>query len=141
MVVRRIQLSGSCESGFTIIEVMIAFTILAIGLAAIGTAQLSALRLTTTSKHLSQAMYLAEEQMEVFRSMPWGPTFSIAAANVPDPANPLSPVAGDMTSYTRSWTIQPAQPPHGLTEITVTVVWTNSNGLRQTAALKGLKGA
>ena len=141
MVVRRIQPSGSCESGFTIIEVMIAFTILAIGLAAIGTAQLSALRLTTTSKHLSQAMYLAEEQMEIFHSMPFNATFQIAATDVPDPTNPLIPVIGDSSSYNRTWTIAPNQPPSGLTQITVTVTWTTSNGGRNSVSLTGLKGS
>ena len=58
-----------------------------------------------------------------------------------DPGNPLLPVAGDSAQYNRSWTIQPNQPPHGLTEITITVTWTNSTGVRQSAALIGLKGA
>ncbi len=129
------------QDGFTLIEVMVAFTIMSIGVLSIGLAQLTAMKIVSMSSHLSQAMYLAEEQMEIFRSMPWGPTFSIAAVDVPDPAGPLFPVAGDSAQFTRSWTITPNKPPHNRTEITVTVVWTNATGTRQTAALRGIKGS
>ncbi len=140
-MLRRAQKPEPAQDGFTLIEVMVALAIMSIGVLSIGIAQLSALRLSSMSNRLSQAMYLAEEQMEIFRSMPWGPTFSIAAVDVPDPAGPLFPVAGDSAQFTRSWTITPNQPPHNLTEITVTVVWTNATGTRQTAALRGIKGS
>ncbi len=126
--------------GFTLIEVMVALTIMSVGVLSIGMAQLSALKLSTLSNRLSQGMYLAEEQMETFRSMPWGPTFTTAAANVPDPQGLLTPVQGNAAQFNRSWTITPNAPPHGLTEITVTVVWTNSNNVRQTVALRGVRG-
>lgn len=138
---RRTPDQAHTQAGFTLIEVMVAFAIMSIGVLSIGLAQLSALRLSSTSSRLSQAMYLAEEQMETFRSMPWGATFTLAATDVPDPGNPLLPVAGNSAQYNRSWTIQPNQPPHGLTEITITVTWTNSTGVRQSAALIGLKGS
>ena len=119
---------------------MVALTIMTIGVLSIGVAQLSALRISSMSSRLSQAMYLAEEQMETFRSMPWGATFTTAAVDVPDPAGPLFPVQGDSAQFSRTWTIAPNQPPHNLTEITITVIWQNPNGVRQTAALRGLKG-
>jgi prepilin-type N-terminal cleavage/methylation domain-containing protein len=128
------------QGGFTLIEVMVAFAIMSIGVLSLGIAQLSALRMSSTSSRLSQAMYLAEEQMETFRSMPWGATFTIPVADNPDPGNPLRPFPADQNTYTRSWTVQPNQPPHGLTEITVTVAWTNPTGTRQQAMLRGLKG-
>ncbi len=132
---------ASPPHGFTLIEVMIALSIMSVGVLSIGLAQLSALKLSTMSSRLSQGMYLAEEQMEIFRSTPWGPIFTTAATNVPDPQGLLTPVQGDSAQFNRSWTITPNAPPHGLTEITVTVVWSNSNGARQTVALRGLRGA
>ncbi len=131
---------ASPPHGFTLIEVMIALTIMSVGVLSIGMAQLSALKLSTMSSRLSQGMYLAEEQMEIFRSTPWGPTFTTAATNVPDPGGLITPVQGDSAQFNRSWTITPNAPPHGLTGITVTVVWTNSNGARRTVALQGLRG-
>ncbi|MFQ5513575.1 MAG: prepilin-type N-terminal cleavage/methylation domain-containing protein [Myxococcota bacterium] len=144
------------QAGFTLLEVMIAFTILSIGLLSIGVGQLSALRLTSTSRNAQQAMYLAEELMETFRALPWsapppwGPTFFTTAvvdqtdannAAIPgNPHAPLGPANPDTTSYRRSWTIAPNQPPHGLTEITVTVSWTNANGVERTAVLQSIKG-
>ena len=133
-------LSRKVSAGFTIIEVMIAMAIMSIGVLSMGVAQISAIRLSSTSSHLSQAMYLAEEQMEIFHSLPFNATFQIAAANVPDPANPLVPVIGDASNYTRTWTIVPNQPPSGLTQITVTVTWNTSNGGRNSVSLTGLKG-
>ena len=91
---RRTQDPAHSQAGFTLIEVMVAFAIMSIGVLPIGLAQLSALRLSSTSSRLSQAMYLAEEQMETFRSMPWGAAFTLAAVDVDDPGNPLLPVAG-----------------------------------------------
>ncbi len=131
---------ASSADGFTLIEVMIALTIMSVGVLSIGMAQLSALKISSMSSRLSQGMYLAEEQLETFRSMPWGPTFTAAVVDFPDPQGPITPVQGDSAQFSRSWTITPNAPPHGLTEITVTVVWNNSNGVRQTAALRGLRG-
>ena len=132
--------SATPESGFTLIEVMIALAIMSIGVLSLGVAQLTAMRMSSTSSHLSQAMYLAEEQMEIFRSMPWGATFTALVVDQPDPGNPIVPVAGDASAYNRSWTIQPNQPPHNLSEITITVTWVNATGSRQNAVLKGIKG-
>ncbi len=138
---RSVKHPAPTPDGFTLIEVMVALTIMSIGVLSIGLAQLTAMRIVSMSSHLSQAMYLAQEQMETFRSMPWGATFTTAAVDVPDPAGPITPVQGHATQFNRSWTIAPNAPPHGLTEITVTVVWNNANGVRQTAALRGLRGS
>ena len=132
--------SATPESGFTLIEVMIALAIMSIGVLSLGVAQLTAMRMSSTSSRLSQAMYLAEEQMEIFRSMPWGATFTALVVDQPDPGNPIVPVAGDASAYNRSWTIQPNQPPHNMSEITITVTWVNATGSRQNAVLKGIKG-
>jgi hypothetical protein len=125
---------------------MIAFTILSIGLLSIGVGQLSALRVSSGSKNLSQAMNLAEEQMEIFRSQPWGPFFTTALVNQPDPRNPLPgnphiPLGGqDAAQYNRSWTIRPNQPPSNLTEITVTVTFNTGNGSARSTNLTSVKG-
>ena len=52
------------ESGFTLIEVMIAMTILSVGLMSIAVAQLTAIKVSSRSKHMQDAMFLAREQMD-----------------------------------------------------------------------------
>ncbi len=145
------------QAGFTLLEVMIAFTILAIGMLSIGVGQLSALHFTAGSKNAQQAMNLAEEQMEIFRSLtfsnpgaPWGPTFFTTPAEDTTDANnaalpgnphaPLDPTNQDALRFRRSWSIRPNQPPHNLTEIVVTVSWAGGNGSHRVATLQSVKG-
>ena len=78
MRIRRSK-SRQAESGFTLIEVMIATGLIAIGLLSIAVAQLSALKMAARSKNLSRAMYLAEVQLDEFQAMPLShATFSTA---------------------------------------------------------------
>ena len=52
--------SARSEAGFTLIEIMISMILLAIGMMALGLAQVQSLRIGSESKYLAQAMYLAE---------------------------------------------------------------------------------
>ena len=134
------------ESGFTLLEVMIAFVILAIGLLSVGLGQMTALKTTAQSKNWSQAMNLAEEQMEIFHAQPWGVQFTTPVENQADPLNPLrgnphDPLgAQDGDAYSRSWSIRPVWPPHNLTEIEVMVSFASGHGNFRVISLKSVKG-
>ncbi len=131
------------QSGFTLIELMIAMAILGIGMLTIGLAQMSAVKLAARSGHLSQAMYLAQEQMELFMVMPPGNAqFLLPVVDQPDPGGPIDidPTDNDQTSFSRSWTIEPNTPAGGLTRITITVVWNTANSARTRVALQAVKG-
>ena len=140
------RLCRSREAGFTLLEVLIAFVILAIGLLSIGVGQLAAVRVASQSKNWSQAMDLAEEQVEIFQAQPWGPFFTIALENQADPSNPLrgnphDPLgAQDLDQYNRFWSIRPGLAPHNLTEIEVTVSFATGQGNFRTTSLKTVKG-
>lgn len=54
----------SCEKGFTLIEVVVAITLLAIGILAAATMQLSALRGNTQARQLTQAATWGQDQLE-----------------------------------------------------------------------------
>jgi prepilin-type N-terminal cleavage/methylation domain-containing protein len=129
--------------GFSLLEVMIASVILATGLLAIALAQVSALKMGSRSKHLTDAVYLAQEQIETFQALPaTDTTFSTPATDFNDPVgyilaggdaefgiggwNPEQ--GGDQTVFTRRWTIQPNTPSTGLTRITVEVRWSENGG-------------
>jgi type IV pilus modification protein PilV len=78
------------ESGFTLIEVLMAMAILGVGLLSIAVAQLTAIKVSSRSKNLQQAMFLAREQMDDLEALPLGAPALQAAGTVDDPANPLS---------------------------------------------------
>ena len=58
------------ESGFSLIEVLVAIAILAIGLLAIGSMQLATVRNTTNSNTITQAIMLANQKMEEVKNTP-----------------------------------------------------------------------
>jgi len=55
------------RAGFTLIEVMIALAILAFGLLSLAAMQIHALTQGRTGRHSTQAMTIAQDQMEVFQ--------------------------------------------------------------------------
>lgn len=128
------------ESGFTLLEVMVALGLLAFGLLAVAAAQLGALRLSSRSKNLTHAMHLAQQQVEVFSA--------IGQANLPadgtynDPNNPIASAEGgaDQSTYNRRWTIQSNSPFPGITSIVIEVDWVDQRGSTRTTRLQSMSG-
>ncbi len=139
---------SSCRTndnpGFTLLEVLIAMAILGVGILSIGVAQLSALKMSSGSKHRSQAMYLAQDQLDEFLALPAGDAALAAAVeNNPDPQGPvdIDPNDDDLTTYSRSWTIEPNLPAVGLTRITVRVEWEDGSNRVGRLQLQGIRGS
>jgi type IV pilus assembly protein PilV len=132
------------ESGFTMLEVVIAMAILASGLLAIAAAQLAALHMSSKSRSLMDAIHLAQAQMEAFHATPQAslPASGNDANNPIDrDGNALDPAATDQTQFNRSWTVEPNVPITGLTRVTVNVTWFDSKvGLVRTTSLQSMKG-
>jgi prepilin-type N-terminal cleavage/methylation domain-containing protein len=125
---------GKRESGFTLIEVMIAMAILGVGLMSIAVAQLTAIKVSSRSKNLQQAMFLAREQMDDLEALPPGAAILQTAATTDDPDNPirLSTNDGNQMTFTRSVTVTPNTPEIGLAQVVVTVAWDSPQaGIRQ----------
>jgi Tfp pilus assembly protein PilV len=131
--------------GFSVLEVMIALSILAFGMLAAMAGQVSALKTTRESRTQMLAMYLAEEQMEDFQSMTSADVIAaISDLNYPnDPWNPIDPDPDDDDSVTfdRRWFIAPNALGPGLMRLTVEVDWENSLGFTRTTTLRSLKAA
>lgn len=139
---------SSCRTndnpGFTLLEVLIAMAILGVGILSIGVAQLSALKMSSGSKHRSQAMYLAQDQLDEILALPAGDAALAAAVeNNPDPRGPvdIDPSDDDLTTYSRSWTIEPNLPAVGLTRITVRVEWEDGSNRVGRLQLQGIRGS
>ena len=129
------------NEGFTLLELVIAMAILAVGLLGIATAQIWAINRVSQSRHLSQALHLAQEQMELFHATP------IASLPAPcnpvptclDPTNPIQVDATDRTTFLRNWLIEPNTPTVGITRITVAVNWTDKSGIVRTTQIQSMK--
>jgi len=139
----------SRASGFTLFEVMIAFALLGVAILGVAAAQLGALKLTRDSHLRTQAMFLAEQQLEVFQSMS-----AVNLVLVPDEVdypndttnpidNPIdpSPGDGDATTFNRSWAVAVDTPEANVITITVNVDWTDPRGRPRTLTLRTMKAS
>ncbi len=131
------------RDGFTLLETMIALGLLAFGILAVAAAQLASLDLSRRSRSLTQAMYLADQQLELFHSMSAASVLALLGdPDFPnDPNNPIDPNAGDddTTTYLRSWNIQPDTPEVGVISLRVQVRWTDELGVNRDYFLDGMK--
>ncbi len=148
----------SREDGFSLLEVMIASAILATGLLVIALAQVSALKMGSRSKHLTDAVYLAQEQIETFQALPATDLmFSTPATDFDDPVGYILPggdsqggvggwnpeQGGDQMTFLRRWTVEPNTPSTGMARITVEVRWSEDGGATSTGStnLVWIKGS
>jgi len=112
------------QSGFTLLEVVIAMLLLLIGMTGVALAQIQALRSGASSGARSKALYLAESQLEAFQAMATNDPNVTLPGLVQDPNNPISLDQNgiDLTQYFRCWVVTPNDPTvGGLTRITVEV--------------------
>ena len=135
--------SSRRRGGVSLMEVTIALTILAFGLLAGASAQLSAMRFSSDSRARMEAQYIAQQRMELLQAMR-SPTIGAFPDGVvvPDPLNPLDPDPNDgmARQYNSSWTVTRDNPVNGVFRINVQVSWTSSNtGTIRTVALESLK--
>ncbi|MEW5790161.1 MAG: type IV pilus modification protein PilV [Pseudomonadota bacterium] len=129
----------SPQSGFSLIEVMIAMAIFAFGLLALAALQVAALRATTDSQYITQANLLANEMV----GMMWGtPTATALSAyhKLDTQANlPSSPsiVAANASAWREDILRQLPQGRGQIavngTQVTVTVSWQSRTGQRSHA--------
>jgi type IV pilus assembly protein PilV len=95
------------ERGFTLLEILIGISIFAIGVLAVATMQVSAIRGNRLGNEVTQATFLAEEKLEELKN-------SADIASVPDSSD-------QQGIFTRSWQITPATGDSRL--VTVTLTW------------------
>jgi type IV pilus assembly protein PilV len=98
------------EQGFTMIEILVAISLLLVGLLAVGQMQIMTTVTNSTANQKTTAITLAQDQMEILRTRPY--------ANIETP--PLSNTSG---MYTRSWIVEANTPAVNMKRVTVTVSW------------------
>ena len=110
------------KGGFTILEVMVAISILAVGLMAIFTAQSRSIRGNTDANRQTEAMTLAQDKMEELLAVPY--------EDLDGTGSPVTAPGG----YEVAWTVTPSSDNYKLIEVEVA-----GEGLRKKLELKCIK--
>jgi type IV pilus assembly protein PilV len=104
------------QSGFTLIEVMIAVVILAAGILALATMQIVSIRSNAFSTEMTYATMLAQSQFEQFRNMNYD---SVVTDSDVIPATETS----KGIPYTVQWTVSDDDPTTDMKTIDLDVLW------------------
>lgn len=136
---RRSRRAG-LDRGFSLIEVMIAFTILGVGLLAVAGAQVKSIQGSQNGRHLTQGALVAQTQIEQLVRSSWtslipaGWTAPIAINTQVDDGN------GGATeqTYNVSWQFVDLTPSE-TRSIDVRVTWTESNGSNRSLATSTIR--
>ena len=107
------------QDGFTLIEVLIAVTIFAVGLLAVAAMQTSAIRVNSTAGRLTELSTCGIDKLEELMSLPYSDT------QLSQAGSPHTDVTSD--GYTVTWNVVDDTPTGNTKTITLTV---NGNGKR-----------
>lgn len=114
-------------NGFSLIEMLIAMCVLAIGMLAAASLQYSAVRNNTTGNTATQANMLAKATIEMLKGQNIEST-TLAVGNYVDPS-PVDASGNPGGIYNRTWQIDPLGA--STRRISVTVAWTKFGSTRQ----------
>ena len=137
MGIRKIRNTFKKENGFSLIEMLIAMSILAFGMLAAASMQYSTVRNNTTGNTSTQANSLAKAQLEMLKNQDIGST-ALAVGDYVDPS-PVDASGNPGGIYNRSWRIDPLGT--SARRIRVTVVWTKFGSTRQVIVRTNTKGS
>lgn len=127
MGIRKQPLNLKNANGFSLIEMLIAMCVLAIGMLAAASLQYSAVRNNTTGNTATQANMLAKATIEMLKSQNIEST-ALAVGNYVDPS-PVDASGNPGGIYNRTWRIDPLGS--STRRISVTVAWTKFGSTRQ----------
>jgi len=104
---------GFNQSGFTLIEVLVAISIFTVAILGVAMSTQSVIRANQENYLTTIATNLAQDKMEELKANP----ASLASGG------PITDVFSGVT-FTRTWTVTPDLPVDAVTQIDVTVIWT-----------------
>lgn len=134
---RKIQNRFENEKGFSLIELMIAMSIMALGMLAAASMQYSAVRNNTTGNTSTQATMLAKSQLEMLKNQ--NIDSAILAVGDYFDASPIDANGNPGGIYSRSWKIDPLGA--SARRVRVTVQWTKFGDSRQIVVRTNTRGS
>ena len=134
------------EKGFTLIEILIAITVFAIGILAVAKMQITAVKGNSFANNLSKATTLAQNRMEKLIGLPYSDSLNndrdgdgnggLDDTNVAaDHNDPNNPVDG---RYNIFWNIAANDPIINTKKIRVIIIWTDK-GLQKEVKITSMK--
>lgn len=118
------------DAGLTMIEVMIALGILAVGLMALLAMSISALHAGRVGRDLTMASRIAQDRMEALQRLPWidvAVTGGWTAAQTEEPELTAEDADARLQSYQIQERIQAVAGNTNLRTLDVRVTWTEAN--------------
>jgi prepilin-type N-terminal cleavage/methylation domain-containing protein len=132
MSAERIKGSKSGTDGFTLLEVIIAISILTFGLLAVATMQTTAIRGNYNANCITEATTVGQDRLEELLGLPYGDAdlsdpAGGGATDHPDPPTPTAAVG-----YTINYTVESDTPVTNSKLIRLTVSWQDKGVQKQT---------
>jgi prepilin-type N-terminal cleavage/methylation domain-containing protein len=121
------------QNGFTLLEVIIALFIFSVGLLAVASMQMTAIKGNYFSGTLTEATSWAADQMETLMSLPYADPDLAAGVPHPPPDDPLKEGI-----YGIEWNVDDDDTTNNTKTITITVDW-KDRGSPRTLVLTGIK--
>ena len=120
------------KKGFTLIEVLVGIVILAIGLLAIASMQVTSVRGNFFSNYLTQASYVGQDRLEFLDSLDYSSSSNneLSAGNHNDGTTPISGIV-----FNRSYTV--VDDPNGYKIINYTIRW--NDGVNRSIAFSTIR--
>lgn len=134
---RKVQSRFKNEKGFSLIELMIAMSVMALGMLAAASMQYSAVRNNTTGNTATQATMLAKAQLEMLKNQDIE-SATLAVGDYFDPS-PVDAYGNPGGIYNRSWRID--QLGTSARRVRVTVQWTKFGDSRQIVVRTNTRGS
>jgi len=120
------------EGGFTILEVVIAISILSVGLLGVAIMQTTAIRGNDDAYRVSESTTWAQDRLEALMALPYNDTdLDIGSAK----ADPVPPTPA---GYTITYDV--AAGPIGNTKLITVIVTRSDRGVTKTRRLRCIKG-
>ena len=137
MGLRKIQNNFKKKNGFSLLEMLIAMSVLALGMLAAASLQYSTVRNNTTGNTSTQANSLAKAQLEMLKNQDIAST-ALAVGDYFD-ASPIDAEGNPGGIYNRSWRIDPLGA--SARRIRVTVEWNKFGRTRRVIVRSNTKGS
>jgi type IV pilus assembly protein PilV len=137
MRIKIIRTTVRAQKGFSLIELLIAMSVLAIGMLAAASMQYSAVRNNTSGNVSTQAAMLAKAQLEMLKNQDID-SAALAPGDYSDPT-PMDENGNPGGIYNRFWRIDSLGT--SARRIRVTVQWTKFGGPRSVVLRSNTKGS